>query len=94
MSVRFNYPVMVVRPYQLFCIVCSLGEGETGPECNPGDANNDLLVSADDYASVQGAFGNTGAIGIPGDANCDGDCNVGDAVYIINYVFKGGPEPC
>lgn len=30
---------------------------------------------------------------IPGDANGDGSVNVGDAVYIINYVFKGGPAP-
>ena len=30
---------------------------------------------------------------VAGDANCDGDPNVGDAVYIINYVFKGGPAP-
>jgi len=29
-----------------------------------------------------------------GDANCDDDCNVGDAVYLINYVFKGGAAPC
>ncbi|MEE9443419.1 MAG: FG-GAP-like repeat-containing protein [candidate division Zixibacteria bacterium] len=28
-----------------------------------------------------------------GDANGDGDVNVGDAVYIINTVFKGGPAP-
>ncbi|MCP4568586.1 MAG: hypothetical protein GY841_13495 [FCB group bacterium] len=28
-----------------------------------------------------------------GDANNDGPVNVGDAVYMINYVFKGGPEP-
>lgn len=30
---------------------------------------------------------------LPGDANGDGEVNVGDAVYIINYVFKGGPPP-
>jgi hypothetical protein len=30
---------------------------------------------------------------IPGDANNDGTVNVGDAVYIIAYVFKGGPPP-
>jgi hypothetical protein len=29
----------------------------------------------------------------PGDANNDGTINVGDAVYIINYVFKGGSPP-
>jgi len=28
-----------------------------------------------------------------GDANGDGNVNVGDVVYIINYVFKGGPAP-
>ncbi|MCK5125946.1 MAG: S8 family serine peptidase [candidate division Zixibacteria bacterium] len=28
-----------------------------------------------------------------GDANYDGQVNVGDAVYIINYVFRGGPPP-
>ena len=29
-----------------------------------------------------------------GDVNCDGKCNVSDAVYIINYVFiPGAPKP-
>lgn len=28
-----------------------------------------------------------------GDANGDGDIVVGDAVYIINFVFRGGPAP-
>ncbi len=28
-----------------------------------------------------------------GDATGDGAINVGDAVYVINYVFKGGPAP-
>ncbi|MEE9441437.1 MAG: DUF362 domain-containing protein [candidate division Zixibacteria bacterium] len=30
---------------------------------------------------------------ICGDANGDFDVNVGDAVFIINHVFKGGPAP-
>jgi hypothetical protein len=30
---------------------------------------------------------------LPGDANGDGSVNVGDAVYLIAYVFKGGPPP-
>jgi hypothetical protein len=29
----------------------------------------------------------------PGDANGDLQINVGDAVYLISYVFKGGPPP-
>ena len=28
-----------------------------------------------------------------GDANADGAVNIGDAVYIVNYIFKGGPAP-
>jgi hypothetical protein len=29
----------------------------------------------------------------PGDANLDGQVNVGDAVFLVNYIFKGGPAP-
>jgi hypothetical protein len=28
-----------------------------------------------------------------GDVNADGTIDVGDVVYLINYMFKGGPEP-
>lgn len=31
--------------------------------------------------------------GLRGDANGDGFINTGDPVYLINYVFKGGPGP-
>ena len=31
----------------------------------------------------------------PGDANCSGgNPNLSDIIYLINYVFKGGPRPC
>jgi len=30
---------------------------------------------------------------MPGDANNDRQVNVGDAVYLISYIFKGGPPP-
>ena len=28
-----------------------------------------------------------------GDANADSSVNLADAVYVINFVFKGGPAP-
>lgn len=34
-----------------------------------------------------------GCCDTPGDANNDRAVNVGDAVYLINYAFKGGPPP-
>lgn len=37
--------------------------------------------------------GGGGCCNTPGDANDDGSANVGDAVYLIGYVFKGGPAP-
>jgi hypothetical protein len=29
-----------------------------------------------------------------GDANCDSTVNISDAVYLIAYIFSGGPAPC
>ena len=33
-------------------------------------------------------------LGECGDGNNDGTINIGDAVYLVNYIFKGGPRPC
>jgi hypothetical protein len=43
-----------------------------------GDANRDGVVSAADYAAIQGFFGQVGDPGIPGDANGDGVVSAGD----------------
>jgi hypothetical protein len=29
-----------------------------------------------------------------GDVNCDGARNSADVIYLINYLFLSGPEPC
>jgi hypothetical protein len=44
------------------------------------------------WAEAQGLI-STSCDCVPGDANGDGQINVGDAVYIITYVFKGGAAP-
>lgn len=28
-----------------------------------------------------------------GDVDCNGQINIGDAVFLLNYIFAGGPEP-
>jgi len=51
--------------------------------------------TSDSYELCHGfwpPFGGT-CCNLPGDANDDGQVNVGDAVFLINYVFKGGPPP-
>jgi hypothetical protein len=36
----------------------------------------------------------TGALAKCGDVNCDGTINSADFVYLVNYLFGGGPLPC
>ena len=60
-----------------------------------GDANLDTLVSADDYASVQANFGNTGDPGgtLLGDANHDGLVGADDYASIQANFGNHLPEP-
>jgi len=37
--------------------------------------------------------GSVGCCDFPGDANGDLTVNIGDAVYLVNYIFKGGAAP-
>jgi len=34
----------------------------------------------------------TGPRKLPGDVNADGTLNVGDVIYLLGYLFGGGPE--
>ena len=65
-----------------------------------GDANGDGVVSADDYASIQGNFGSTDDTGILGDATGDGAVSADDYASVqANFGATGGmgsvsvPEP-
>ncbi len=31
---------------------------------------------------------------IPGNANADSLVDLGDVVFLLNYLYKNGPEPC
>ncbi|MCP4569561.1 MAG: hypothetical protein GY841_18445 [FCB group bacterium] len=58
------------------------------------DFNNDgTLDMAKSVGGIDGVKIYLNYTYLCGDANRDYSLNVGDAVYIINYVFKGGPTP-
>jgi len=65
------------------------GDGVIGIEDNcPDDYNPDQADGdGDGLGDVCDTFNRCG------DANGDEQVNVGDAVFLINYVFKGGPPP-
>ena len=53
-----------------------------GPACSEGAPSNDRI------------FNPKISLAKKGDVNCDGVVDVGDAVYITNYLYRGGPPPC
>jgi len=50
------------------------------------------LQTAYDWAISHDIY-NPDCCNFAGDANDDGAVNIGDAVYLITYIFKNGPEP-
>jgi len=65
--------------------------------CNSNNDNyylseNSCCVGAGEGGVDIGAFG-VGCSYLLGDANGDGVINSADVVYLINYLFKGGPAP-
>jgi parallel beta-helix repeat protein len=62
----------------------------TGPDAN-GDGIGDIPYDIDgeesqDLYPLMAPF-------ICGDANDDGEVNIGDVVYLIGYLYRGGPSP-
>jgi len=56
--------------------------------------NYNFYITAEDAFSVETTSDiYSFFVGLCGDANGDESVNVGDAVYLINYVFSGGPAP-
>jgi HYR domain len=60
--------------------------GQTPVEC--------IITDAADLADTCQFIVTVITQGLCGDVNCDGLTNVSDAVWIINYVFVGGFNPC
>jgi hypothetical protein len=70
------------QKYTYFYALVTTNQGETD--------HNTQVESALGWAISQGTLC---CCTMPGDANNDAQVNVGDAVYIISYVFKGGLPP-
>ncbi len=63
------------------------------------DGTQQLIIAADKLCPASGKVDTTtyqveeGYHYKNGDANRDATLNVGDAVFVVNYIFKGGPAP-
>ena len=63
------------------------------------DGTDQLIIAADKICSTSGTMDNysynveEGYHYKNGDGNRDNTLNVGDAVFVVNYIFKGGAAP-
>jgi hypothetical protein len=73
----------------------------TFPDCNDNGIDDAIDISSgfssdsnsNAFPDECETFGYISHCPFSGDANADSAVNIGDAVYIINYVFRGGPAP-
>lgn len=86
-----------------FCAILAI-LFSAGVEENPitafirGDANMDGRVNISDPIAILRAITGTVATGLmqcpdAGDADDNGGVNLTDAVYLLNFLFIGGPQP-
>jgi hypothetical protein len=60
---------------------------------NSGGQPAAIGISDSDTLGIEAGFVYASSVR-RGDANADRVVNVGDVVYLVNYLYKGGPEPC
>jgi hypothetical protein len=83
--------------YNYAPIPVSLASGDSGDillEIMPrtsGIANVTMRITSRANPSLSDSI--TFTLNLRGDANSDGKISVSDVVYMINYLFKGGPPP-
>jgi hypothetical protein len=92
LSTLITYNVQNLYPVDTTCLLAILVSSRNDPgggqlKLAVGDAHMFLSSHEDIVCSIPYTWT------IPGDANNDSTVNIADAVYIIAYVFKGGPAP-
>jgi len=87
-----TFGVYDMDPNDTLCVVKILTTSKEDPGASDLKANIDLanafIANHDEIKCVAG-----GCCDMAGDANDDAAVNIGDAVHLINYIFKSGPPP-
>lgn len=89
-------PLYYIRNADALALVATLADWFGLPPADPGDLNADGSIDLADvmvacHVVFEGMFPPTGYI--HSDTNGDCRCTVLDVVYMIDYVFRGGPDP-
>ncbi len=90
MSTLVTFGTYDLEPYDTFCVAMILVNSKTGLAYLTNQVD-DAIQFMTDHPEI--ACAPLVCDCIPGDANNSGKVDVGDAVYIVNYVFKGMDEP-
>lgn len=73
--------------------------GASGPDTIRVEVKGKISGSNDSYPSYQDWIGGIGevelttVVALRGDANGDGEINVGDIVYLVNFLYRNGDPP-
>ncbi len=89
-----TFGVYDIDPGDTICVVKILTTSKEDPNATGLIANVDLANTfIANHDEIKCALVIPGCCDEPGDANDDGAVDIGDAVHLINYIFKSGPPP-